>query len=62
MLGNIKDMLVSALMKKGVLFEARNYEMEFEIPNPNKSQEGNTKDTIKIKCKADHVRITVEKE
>ena len=59
---NLKDILVSALMKKGVLFEARNYEMEFEIPNPEKSLGDNTEKTMKIKVKADHVKITVEKE
>lgn len=55
---SIKDMIISAVMKKGVLFEARDYEMEFEIPN----QEGTTDKMMKIKVKASHVKVTVEKE
>ena len=50
--------LVSAVMKKGVLMEARDYEMEFEILN----QDGTTGNMMKIKVKASHVKITVEKE
>ena len=61
---NIKDMIVSAIVKKGVLFEARNYEMEFDIPS---SQVPGVKDAtdqtmMKIRIKCDHVKVTVEKE
>ena len=47
---NITDMLVSALLKKGVLGEVRNLEMDIPL-------EG-----MVIKVKAEHVTLKVEKE
>jgi hypothetical protein len=59
----ITDLIISAIMKKGVLYEARNCDMEFDIPMSQQSEDGETKEsTIKIKFKAEHMKLSFEKE
>ena len=53
----IKDMIVSAIFKKGILYEGRNIDTVVEIPTEH---EGTTK-VIKIHIKADHMSLRFEK-
>lgn len=55
----ITEMILSAIIKKGILYEAKNCDMEIELPlaqldieNPN---------NIKIKFKAENVILRIEK-
>lgn len=52
----LTDMFISAVIKKGILYEARNCDLDFEIPMEGK--EG----TIKINFKAEHMTLRVEKD
>ena len=57
----LTDMIVSAILKKGILYEARMVDMEIEIPM---DQEGETEKPgkgIKVHLKADHMSIQIEK-
>lgn len=55
----ITDMLISAIVKKGVLYEARNTDVEFEVPVKN---EDGTSSEIRIKFKAEHMTLKIEKD
>ncbi len=46
----LSDALITMIVKKGVLYEARNTDAEFEMP-----------DGIKIKVTIEHMTIKVEK-
>lgn len=56
-MSKLSDMIVSAILKRGILGEFRNFETEVEIPQDNKP-------TIKVIVKAENlqVRIDMEKE
>lgn len=56
-MSKLSDMIVSAILKRGILGEFRNFETEVEIPQDNKP-------TIKVVVKAENlqVRIDMEKE
>jgi hypothetical protein len=59
----ITDMLISAILKKGILYEARNADMEFEVPIMQEDAEGGkTENTIKISFKAEHMTLKIDKE
>jgi len=59
----ITDVIISAIIKKGVLYEARNCEMEFDIPSTTTSDNGETQETmIKIRFKAEHVKLSMDKD
>lgn len=53
------DLLISALIKKGILYEARNVDTNVIIPSngilPNACEESST---ISVNIKADHVKIS----
>lgn len=51
----LTNMLISSLIKKGVLYEARNCDMEFEIPTEGEKN-------IKIKFKCEHMKLSIEKD
>lgn len=53
----LKDMLVSAVIKKGILYEARKVDATVEIPMEH---EGKTQ-VIKIQFKAEEVSLRFEK-
>ena len=48
----ITDMVISAIIKKGIAWEARNFETDIEIPDSS----------IVVKIKAEHMTIRVEKD
>lgn len=48
----LTDAIISAVLKKGVVYEARNFEADIDIPDSN----------MKINVKIDHMTIKLEKE
>ena len=50
---NIKEMILSAIIKKGILYEGRNCDINIDIPSDN--------ETIKINFKADNMSLRIEK-
>ncbi|MCX7817544.1 MAG: hypothetical protein N2317_08585 [Syntrophales bacterium] len=61
----LTDMIVSGLLKRGILYEARNCEMEFEVPISQEGAEGGAppqKGKTVIKFKAEHMTLRIEKE
>jgi hypothetical protein len=59
----ITDVLISAIVKKGILYEARNCNMDFEVPISQESPNGGAKDNkIHIQFKAEHMTLRIEKD
>lgn len=59
----ITDMIISGLMKRGVLYEARNCDMEFELPLTQENASGeNKQNKVVIRFKAEHMILRIEKE
>ena len=56
----ISDMIVSGLIKRGIFYEARNVDTEFEIPR--ESEDGEPKESIRIHIKCEHMTLKIEKE
>ena len=54
----ISEMIISAIIKKGILYEARNVDIDVDIPIAN--QEGT--EFIRINFKAEHMTIRIDKE
>lgn len=54
----ISDMIISAIIKKGILYEARNVDTDIDIPLAN---EENT-EWIRVNFKAEHMSIRIDKE
>ncbi len=54
---NIPEMILSAILKKGVIGEVRNCDVTFEVP----SKDGSERKT-KINVKAEHITLRVIKE
>jgi hypothetical protein len=54
----ITDMVISAILKKGILYEARNVDTDVEIPMVIENQERK----IKINIKCEHMTLRIEKE
>lgn len=50
----ITEMILSAIIKKGILYEARNCDLNVDIPNGN--------ETIKVNFKAEHMSLRIERE
>lgn len=60
----LADMVISAILKKGILYEARNIDVDFDIPTEKlcESKEGNEFKTVKVHVKAEHMSIRIEQE
>ena len=54
-MSKISDMIVTAVLKKGVLGDFKNFETEVEIPQEEKA-------SIRITIRAENLQIRVEKE
>ena len=54
----ISDMIISAIIKKGILYEARNVDIDVDIPMAN--QEGT--EFIRVNFKAEQMNIRIDKE
>ena len=50
----ITDMVISAILKKGILYEARNVDADVEIPIENQK--------IKINIKCEHMTLRIKRE
>ena len=59
----LTDLIISGIIKKGVLYEARNCDMEFDIPCPVTDDNGeNQQSRMIVKFKAEHMKVSIEKE
>ena len=56
----ITDMIISAIIKKGICYEARNVDTEFTIPRED--EKGNPKEVIKIHLKCEHMNLRIDKD
>ena len=54
----ITDMIISGILKKGILYEARNVDTDVEIPMVIENQERK----IKINIKCEHMTLRIEKD
>ena len=56
----ITEMLISAILKKGILYEANNMEMDVVIPMklPTETQEVE----VRVYIKAENMKLRIEKE
>lgn len=52
------DMVISAIIKKGILYEARNCDLEFEIPMEDEEKQEHK---MLIRFTADHMMLKIEK-
>lgn len=62
----ITDMVISAILKKGILYEARNVDTDVEIPmiisNQYLNEDYYLERKIKINIKCEHMTLRIEKE
>ena len=59
----LTDMIISGIIKRGILYEARNCDLEFDVPTSQENAEGEIKvNNIKIKFKAEHMTLRIEKD
>ena len=58
----ITNMIISAVIKKGILYEARNCDVEFDIPQEQEGDSKEPKEKIKVHFKAEHMTLRIEKE
>ena len=59
-MSKITDMIISGILKKGILYEAKNCDVDFDIPM--KGENGEPDNKIKIKFKCDNMSLRIEKE
>jgi hypothetical protein len=52
----ISDMVISAIIKRGILYEARNCDIQFDIPLAEKEEK------IKVTFRADNMTLKIEKD
>ena len=61
-MNKITKMIVSAIMKKGILCESDDIDMEIDVPASMLGLDSkNSRDQITIRIKADNVKISIEK-
>jgi hypothetical protein len=59
----LSDMIVSAVLKKGILYEARKVDVEFTIPREQATEVKGVKlENVKIHFTADHMSLKIEKD
>lgn len=65
---NLTEMLISAIIKRGILYEARNVDVEFDIPKevavlPKQEDKDKLKrDRITVRIKAEHMTLQIERD
>lgn len=58
----IGDMVVSGILKKGILYESDNCDIGVEIPTIQKDGDGKDKEVkVVVHIKADHMTLRIEK-
>ena len=62
-MSKITDMVISAILKKGILGEARDVDVEFDIPTEKlyTTHEGDVFKKTKIHIKVEHMSIQIDK-
>jgi len=59
----LSDMVISAIVKKGILFEARKVDTDIKIPVCTETDGGrNIEKVITVKIQAEHINLRIEKE
>jgi len=59
----LTDIIVSVIIKRGIIYEARNVNVEFTIPNIKTDQiDLSQLKGVKIQFKADHMILKIDKE
>lgn len=59
----LSDLIISGLLKRGILWEAKTIDTEFEIPVMVETKEGwPTDKTITVKVKCENMTIRIDKE
>jgi hypothetical protein len=59
----ITDMIISALLKKGILYEARNCNVDVDIPQAITDTISDASTSkIKVNIKIEHMTLRIEKE
>ena len=58
----LTDMIISAIIKRGIMYEARNVNVDFTIPKTKMGQVDFNLEGIKINFKADHMTLRIDKE
>lgn len=60
----ITDMIISAIIKKGIVYEARNVDVDFDIPTDKllTTKEGDFFKQVKVHVKVDHMTLQIEKD
>ena len=48
----LTDMVIAGIIKRGIIFEARNFETDVEIPETN----------VTVKIRAEHLTVRVDKD
>lgn len=62
-MSKMSDMVISAIIKRGILYEARNCNVEFDIPlNETLTDTGTEIKVVKVAFKADNMSLRIEKE
>jgi hypothetical protein len=60
---NVADMIISAIIKKGIVYEARNAEVGFDVPIMQQNEQGDmTEKKMHISFKAEHMTLRVERD
>ena len=58
----IKEMILKAILKKGLLYSSDDVDIELEVPMSTiKPEYRNSDDQVKIRIKAENVTIKIEK-
>lgn len=55
----LADLIVSAILKRGILSEVRNMDLDFEVPV---STEEGTEKKMLVKMKIEHITVRIDKE
>jgi hypothetical protein len=59
----LTDMIISSIIKKGILYEARNCDFDFTIPATSVLINGDTQENyIMVKVKVEHMSLRIERE
>ena len=63
-MNKITDLIISAILKKGILYEAKAVDTDIEIPITLKNAEGEIpiEKTVKINVKCENMTLRIEKE
>jgi hypothetical protein len=62
-MAKLTDMIISGIIKRGILYEARNCDIEIDIPmEQGEDQIDEPESKIRVRFKAEHMSLRVEKD